>query len=83
MGWQDAGVALIVLGAAIFLARKVFARPPKKPAGSLVSLMHLNNTRGCHSARGDFRPGLRWPGLKPRPSSYPEPRPSDYPGVTA
>ncbi len=46
MGWQDAGVALIVLGAAIFLARKVFARPPKTPAGSLVSLKHLNIKRG-------------------------------------
>ena len=83
MGWQDAGVALIVLGAAIFLARKVFARPPKKPAGCLVALMDLNNTRGCHLERGYFCPGWRGRGLKPGPSSYPEPRPSDYPGVTA
>lgn len=48
MGWQDAGVALIVLGAAIFLARKVFARPPKKPAGGFVSLKDLKKKRGCH-----------------------------------
>ena len=48
MGWQDAGVALIVLGAAAFLARKVFAREPKKPAGGFVLLKDLMKKRGCH-----------------------------------
>ena len=61
MGWQDAGVALIVLGAAAFLARKVFAREPKKPAGGFVPLKDLKS-RPCHvREKGDsplFRYGL-------------------------
>jgi hypothetical protein len=41
MGWQDAGVAAVFLGAIVFLARKFFVRPKTKSTTAFVPLSSL------------------------------------------
>lgn len=51
MDWQEAGVALIVLGAVAFLARRLFGRATPRPkAATFVPLRDLKKKRddGCH-----------------------------------
>jgi hypothetical protein len=50
MTWQDAGVALIVLGALWFLFRRAFGAPPKKGTTTFVPLGQVKrrDDRGCH-----------------------------------
>jgi hypothetical protein len=51
MGWQEAGVALIVAAAVAFLVRKVFVRPRQKPAEAFIPLGKVkskDNADCCH-----------------------------------
>lgn len=44
--WQDAGVAVIVLGAVYYLARKLFGSgPTRKPPTSFVPLAQLKKRK--------------------------------------
>ena len=49
MSWQDAGVALIVLGALFFLAQRLFGFGPRKKTGT-ETFVPLGQVRRRHDS---------------------------------